>query len=197
MLFGEKGFAAASTREIATAADANIGSIAYHFGGKNGLYRACAEHIVETIGSIAGGALNAAMLAGIAKPEDLLCAVVERVVPFIITSREAGVIVQFVLRELQHPGAALDTIYGGVFEPVHRRLCGVWEMATGEPADSEAARLTVFTLIGQIVYFRIGREAVRRRMDWDSIGPEEAQAIVKVAQANIRAIVAARKESLS
>ncbi|TIL50612.1 MAG: DUF1956 domain-containing protein, partial [Mesorhizobium sp.] len=60
--------------------------------------------------------------------------------------------------ELSHPTAALDRIYDGVFEPTHRRLCLIWEQATGEPAESEATRLTVFTLIGQVVYFRIGRD---------------------------------------
>ncbi len=81
-------------------------------------------------------------------------------VGFIVASPQAGEIVQFVLRELSHPTAALDRIYAGVFEPTHRRLCQVWEQATGEAAESEATRLTVFTLIGQVIYFRIGREAV-------------------------------------
>ena len=36
-LFGTVGYDGASTREIAAAANANLGSIAYHFGGKEGL----------------------------------------------------------------------------------------------------------------------------------------------------------------
>ena len=47
-LFGAKGFDGTSTREIAAAARANIGSIAYHFGGKEGLRLACADFIVES-----------------------------------------------------------------------------------------------------------------------------------------------------
>ncbi len=39
-LFADKGFAKTSTREIAQAAQANIASISYYFGDKNGLYRA-------------------------------------------------------------------------------------------------------------------------------------------------------------
>ncbi len=39
-LFAEKGFAKTSTREIAMAAQANIASISYYFGDKDGLYRA-------------------------------------------------------------------------------------------------------------------------------------------------------------
>ena len=48
-LFGQRGFDGTSTRQIAAAAKANIGSIAYHFGGKEGLRLAAADHIVETI----------------------------------------------------------------------------------------------------------------------------------------------------
>jgi AcrR family transcriptional regulator len=39
-LFAEKGFTKTSTRAIALAAGANIGSISYYFGDKAGLYRA-------------------------------------------------------------------------------------------------------------------------------------------------------------
>jgi AcrR family transcriptional regulator len=39
-LFADKGFAKTSTREIALAAQANIASISYYFGDKNGLYHA-------------------------------------------------------------------------------------------------------------------------------------------------------------
>ncbi|RUU04606.1 TetR family transcriptional regulator, partial [Mesorhizobium sp. USDA-HM6] len=48
-LFGRRGFDGTSTREIAAEAEANIGSIAYHFGGKEGLRAAAADFIVETI----------------------------------------------------------------------------------------------------------------------------------------------------
>jgi len=122
-----------------------------------------------------------------------LVAALERMVGFIVASPEAGEIVQFVLRELSHPTAALDRIYAGVFEPTHRRLCQVWEQATGEPAESEATKLTVFTLIGQVIYFRIGREAVLRRMGWREIGAAEAAKVVAVATNNLEAMLGARK----
>jgi AcrR family transcriptional regulator len=197
-LFGSKGFTGTSTREIATLARANIGSIAYHFGGKEGLRLAAADHIVETIQTVAGQALGGfdAISEPASTPEAAqaqLHAALDRMVLFIVAQPEAGEIVQFLLRELSHPTAALDRIYGGVFEPVHQRLCMVWEAATGEPADSDRTKLAIFTLIGQVVYFRIGREAVRRRMGWDSIGPAQAALVTAVAKDNLDAMLAFRK----
>ncbi|WP_095083826.1 CerR family C-terminal domain-containing protein [Mesorhizobium sophorae] len=197
-LFGRQGFDGTSTRQIAAEAEANIGSIAYHFGGKEGLRAAAADFIVETIQTVAGPVLGnvPAAAAGPANPEAaqaLLFAALERMVGFVVASPQAGEIVQFVLRELSHPTAALDRIYDGVFEPTHRRLCQLWEQATGEPAESEATRLTVFTLIGQVIYFRIGREAVMRRMGWNDIGAAEAAKVVAVTSGNLKAILAARK----
>lgn len=196
-LFGRQGFEGTSTREIAALAKANIGSIAYHFGGKEGLRAACANHIVETIGGIAGAAM--AETAGGAQGEDAararLNTVLEAMVGFIVARPEAGEFVQFVLRELSQPSEALDIIYDGVFEPVHRSLCRIWAEASGEDAESERTRITIFTLIGQVVYFRIAQAAVMRRMDWDKVGPAEAADIIAVVRSNIDAILSARKEA--
>jgi AcrR family transcriptional regulator len=194
-LFGENGFDGTSTRKLAAAANANIGSIAYHFGSKEGLRAACAGFIVETIKGMASQAFASAGPAAMdaAAAREQLAAAVERMVAFVVASPEAGVIVQFVLRELAHPTAALDLIYEGVFEPTHRRLCQIWAAATGEDAESERTRITVFTIIGQVIYFRIGRTAVMRRMGWSDIGPNEASAIAEVATSNLDAILNARK----
>ena len=194
--FGRFGYDGATTRDIAAEAKANIGSIAYHFGGKEGLHEACARHIVDTMQELARPVLTALPDAGSLQPdqaEALLRLALERMAGFVIGQPEAGAIVSFILRELDRPTAALDTVYTGVFEPVHRRFCEVWAAATGEDAESDATKIRVFTLIGQVVYFRIGREAVRRRMGWDRVGEAETAQVVEAAQANLAAILAASR----
>ena len=42
-LYGDKGYEATSTREIAAAAKVNSAMIAYHFGGKEGVYSALVD----------------------------------------------------------------------------------------------------------------------------------------------------------
>lgn len=195
-LFGTKGFDGTSTRDIAAAAKANIGSIAYHFGGKEGLRAACAAFIVETIQSIASQAMPPAARGPLDRAAAIaqLNAAIERMAAFVIAQPAAGEIVQFVLRELAHPTAALDMIYDGVFEPMHRRLCGLWAEATGDDPESEDTKIAVFTMIGQVIYFRIGREAVLRRMGWKEFGAQEVTAVTSAVKDNLAAILAARKE---
>ena len=49
-LFARDGYDATSTRAIAAEAETNISSIAYHFGGKEGLRLACADAVAQAIG---------------------------------------------------------------------------------------------------------------------------------------------------
>jgi len=48
-LFSERGFDAASTRDIAAAAGLNAPSLQYYFNNKEGLYLACLRHVVARI----------------------------------------------------------------------------------------------------------------------------------------------------
>lgn len=185
--FGEKGFAATSTREIATLAGTNVASIAYHFGGKEGLRTACAGYVVELMRGVLQPALEAPPPTGPAAARAMLTAIAQRMVEFLMLEPRAGLVAGFIMREMAQPSEALDAIYDGVFEAVHRRACALWAAATGREAESEAVRLAVFATIGQILYFHLGRPVVRRRMGWDVIGPGETRA---VAEAVTRTLLA-------
>ena len=140
-LFGTQGFDGTSTREIAAAAKANIGSIAYHFGGKDGLRMAAADHIVETMEQVAGpvlGAIDQSLAEGMTPEmaEEQIVAVVERMVFFIVARPEAGEIVQFILRELAIPTPALDRIYAGCSS---RSTCGFAASGSRRPGNRPRA----------------------------------------------------------
>ena len=58
--FGEASFKAVTTRRIAQAAGVSLPTLQYYFGDKEGLYRACAETIVERYRHTTGAAAEAA-----------------------------------------------------------------------------------------------------------------------------------------
>lgn len=47
--FAETGFAGASTRSVAAEAQVNVATLAYHFGGKDGLYEAALNQLYESL----------------------------------------------------------------------------------------------------------------------------------------------------
>jgi AcrR family transcriptional regulator len=185
--FGEKGFAATSIREIAALAGSNIASISYHFGGKEGLRTACAEHVVGLMGPVLDAAPAHEAPGDPAAARQTLTAMVRNMVNFLLLEPKARLVAGFMLREMAQPSEALDLIYDGLFLQVHRRACALWAAATGKDPESAAVRLAVFALVGQVVYFHVGRPIVQRRMGWPGIGPEQAAAIADTVTRNLLA----------
>jgi AcrR family transcriptional regulator len=199
--FGRQGFEGASTRAIAQKAEANISAILYHFGGKQGLYLAVAEHIADFIGSriapvvgrieqaLADGSVDADAAIG------LLELVIARQVA-LLAEPETEAFARFITREQQEPTAAFTLIYDrvmGVMLPLVRRLVAI---ATHDDPAREVVGLRTFAIGGQFLIFRVGRAAVLRQMGWQDIGPAQVEAITRVIQHSARAmLLAARAEN--
>ena len=193
-LFGQKGFEGTSTREVARAANANIGSIAYYFGGKDGLRMACAELIGGQIGKVVGFAMDRKQVQTPEEAAEALEEVLRGLLRYLSSQPDARDKARFILRELSNPGMVLDMIYNALFLPMHKRACGLWALATGAEAESEETRIAVFSLIGQAVYFLIAQPIVLPRMEWERLGPEEAETIGNILGRNLQAAIRAARE---
>jgi hypothetical protein len=158
---------------------------------------ACADYIGTMFQSAASQLLGLNFLSGQALSQDealtpevareQLLNVPAGMAYLILSNPKSKHIAPFLFREMSHPSPAIDLVYSRVFEPIHRRLCYLWAIATGEDPDSEEVRLRIFSLLGQIVYFRLAQEIVIRRMDWQSFDPESVQKIVQVVTQNLEA----------
>lgn len=188
--FAEKGFAATSTREIASAANTNIGSIAYHFGSKQGLRMACAETIITQLSRLRGDPDAIPLPEGLDIPESRFEDIALRQASLLMRLPQANLMISFLFREAQDQSEAFAHIFDGFFAPMHRLFCQLWEGETGAEAESEQTRLIIFTIIGQIAYFRFGQPVVVKRMDWSGYGQRESAAILRILQSNIRALLA-------
>ena len=97
---------------------------------------------------------------------------------------------------MMEPTPAFELLYEGMVGPVHGRLCVLWAAATGMEAEAPETRLSVFAMIGQVLYFRLARPAVMRRMGWQAIGAAESEAIAGIIRAAVAAsVLAARGET--
>ncbi|MFP1632115.1 CerR family C-terminal domain-containing protein [Zhengella sp. ZM62] len=195
-LFGRDGFAATSTRAIAAMAGTNVASIAYHFGGKEGLRQACAKAVASRISHVAGAAAQFDPGGDPQRAHTFLEGVIDRFIDRIIASPEGRSLSSFILREIGEQGAVFDVLLNRFITPVHTGLCRVFAAAAGTDPASADTRLAVFALAGQLLYFRIGQPVVLARMDWEAIGPAEREQLSRTVKANLAGMIAARRERL-
>lgn len=190
-LFGEYGYNAVSTRKIAELADANIGSIAYHFGGKLGLMRACARYSVETIEDAYGHMVLEPLAPDTTREEARreLCKWVPMLVAPVVRGPDAEAVHIFMLRNLSNSSDAFDLLYDEFLSPVHRRLRQLISVMTGRDADADETRLLAFTILGQCMYFKICRNVVTRNMQWSEVGESERAQIVSAIGRNVEALL--------
>jgi len=191
-LFGRSGFEATSTRQIAAAAGVNLAAIAYHFGSKAGLRLACADFIAARLGAIfAAGAAAQGDVATLDRSgaRSALADTISALVDAMVVRPDALPMARFMVREMFDPSAAFERIYAGAVAPLHARACVALARATGWPAEAETTRLAVFSFIGQVLYFRLARPAVLRRMDWREIEAREGEAIRRQLLFNLDALL--------
>lgn len=190
--FARSGYEAVSTREIASAAGAHPALIGYHFGGKEGLYLAVFEHIAATMEQRIGPAL-AGMGQALARPGKP-AEVAERSLAMLgtlcdamvatLADRDTGPWGALMMREQQSPTAAFDLIY----ERFMRHVLGTMTLLVRavDPARSEeSARLTVISLMGQMMVFRVARAGAVRHLGWKDIGPRELSRIQAMLRDNL------------
>jgi AcrR family transcriptional regulator len=192
-VFGRFGFEGATTRQIAREAGANLAAIVYHFGSKEALHIAVAEHIVGRISALLGPVLqrmaDPVAVASPAAARQALTGVVGAWADILLGTAEAERWARFIVREQMQPTAAFEILFpfmGGA----HALAVRLVAAATGRPEDDET-RIRVFTLLGQVLVFRVAQTLVLRRMGWQAIGSDERRLIRTAVEANIDAILGA------
>jgi TetR/AcrR family transcriptional regulator, regulator of cefoperazone and chloramphenicol sensitivity len=139
-LFAEQGVAQTTTREICAAAGLNPGAIHYHFGDKDGLYRA-----------VVAGPLQAMKdeLSGFDDPALPLRDVLRRVLlPFMDANDDVDerAVMQLFLKEMQQPSPVFATVFRELYTPVHEAMAAVLCRHIGLDAPDAAVHQLMYGL---------------------------------------------------
>lgn len=188
--FAAKGLEGASTRSIAAAAGTAMSSITYHFGGKEGLYLAAADHIALQMGDSLTLALGGDTLPEGIAPERARALIHEIIGRLIekMTGPKNTAYSLFIMREQMEPTAAFERIYGGMMREMLNALVELVRLATGR-SDGDAAEVTVITVIGQVVALRGSRATVLKLMQRTQLDSSATAALAARIAANIDAIL--------
>lgn len=175
-LFGERGFAGASTRDIASSAGVNAPALQYYFDNKEGVYLACVEHMMSHIWEYLSGAVAAAeqVLAREASDEELIdafCAIQGQLAEFMFTSQEASEWRLFMAR--QQAGAGPPAGFRIVHERLSKRMSSVTAALVGRligrPANDDETLIRTMALNGQLTVFQVARRSALTALNWDAI----------------------------
>ncbi len=190
--FGAKGRDGASTRDIAAAAGTAMSSITYHFGGKDGLYLAAADHLARSMGElIADLPIDETIAAGDAdRATDMLCEILCRMVDKVTRSDHEAL---FIVREQMNPTDAFDRMYESQMRRFWRQMTELVRIVIDRPADREC-RIVALTLFGQATMVRTMRAGFERLVEAPVSDPELLAQIKSEIVANAKAILTSRRE---
>ncbi|PLZ04043.1 DUF1956 domain-containing protein [Burkholderia sp. WAC0059] len=181
-LFGEYGYDGASTRDIAARAGVNAPALQYYFESKEGVYRACADYIVETVWSSfepvvrrASAALErGADTAGLI---DAFIGIQEVIADkMFMKSGSANHRLFFAREQTGHePAIASDILQERLRNPLNAIGAALVARITGLPADDPVTLIRLVSLYGQLMLFHISPRSVLKLLGWSEIDSEKAE----------------------
>jgi AcrR family transcriptional regulator len=167
--FGIHGFSAVSTRELAKVAEVNLAAIPYHFGGKEGLYRAIIEKIVSeaqsnyaTTAKEIQSRLKTSPLP-IEEGEQLIHKLISSVTHFLVGKGTDRYRASLIIRELMNPSQEFELLYHGFMKQMHTLTTQLVAALIHENPKSQESILRAHALLGQIVFFSTGRHLINTR----------------------------------
>lgn len=172
--FGARGYGGATTRRIAEAAGVTLPVIAYHFGGKEGLYLACAEDTVaryyEHAGPVAFEAEQATRSgASPAACRHYLRQVLRMLLRVFAGADEAHVRGAFVEREIRDRGPAFRLLYEGLWKPGADLAARLIAGAQGRSEATSDDRAAALMLISSLLAFHAGRDVSLSILGWAAL----------------------------
>jgi AcrR family transcriptional regulator len=191
-LFSERGFAAVSTREIATAAATTLPSISHHFGSKEGLYRAVLQNVSEQMEeqfSLASAeAIGFLKLKRVTRQQrlDALQVFLSSVTRTILQSSAEWV--DLITQEERLPAEALKPIEQVIEKQVLRPIMRLIASLRGQSPTSGDVKLQAISLLGRVLILRTRRSATLRLLNWQELTPLRIERIAGTLRSEVDAI---------
>jgi len=188
-MFGENGFEGASTRDIATAAGVNPPALQYYFNNKEGVYLACAEHIISHVHQVLDDVLEEGtrVLAGEADDDmliDAFCSIQQRLIMLMLNDNESNGSREFIAREQAGLGPKLghDILYERMSKPITSVTTAIVGQLLGKPATDDETVFRTTALSGQSVIFQVMHRSPTSQLDWSALTGDRLKLIHRIVR---------------
>lgn len=148
-VFAERGYRATTIREICRRAGANVASVNYTFGDKMGLYT---EVLRQSVRAAQTAAMNAALDASLSAEETIRGVIRARLMSLCAGERPDWHI-RLVMHEFSQPTPAMGRVVDEGMRPIYDRVRKAVGQVIGLPPDHETTRLSVNSIVGQILFY--------------------------------------------
>lgn len=200
-MFGERGFEAASTRDIATSAGVNAPALQYYFDNKEGVYLACVEHLAERMWEYMSDTIEAAERAvtdnrSDAELIDAYCNVQEAQALMLVADKTGDWrLFMARLQSGEGPAAAVQWIHQHVGSRVTRALSTIVGRMLGRSPDDEETLLRTILLNGQMHVFHFARQSLLAKLNWDTIDANRLALLQRVIRDHVSALLRSMAET--
>jgi len=171
-VFAERGFEAATVREISRRAGANIAAVNYHFRDKLGLYREVLHAAVSPVGRVARSVFDREMT-----PEETLRAAIKFMLLRLYGLDRPALPFRLLRHELIHPTPVLAQVVDEVLRPTYNRWRATISAMLGLPPDHEKVRLCAHSLMGQVMFYPQARAVLALLWPQMKATPEQLERI--------------------
>jgi AcrR family transcriptional regulator len=164
-LFGEQGYALATTRHIAAEADLQFPAIGHYFGDKLGLYLACTDYVIQTYREDWPHAENIRLLSeGTMSPDEArkrLSVLLRSFRAQLSGFADQSILSQFIVKAMNEGGPAFDSFYDEILEPALSMIGSLITSARPEIIGRQA-KIEALILVGGVSTFGSGAPVVER-----------------------------------
>jgi len=154
--FAEKGFNAATVRDICKLAGANIAAVNYHFGEKEQLYIEAVKQAHCHRGEMPEFAWTSQT-----SPEQKLEDFVRDMMTMMLDEEGPSWHIELMLREMARPTAACTELVKSFIGPMFELLCEILAELLPHGSPVETRLLHAFSIVGQCLLYRYHRAVGR------------------------------------
>jgi len=158
-LFAEKGFEGTSIREITSKAGTHLSAVSYHFGGKEGLYRAVFNIPFAERATKIRNAFVARISTGVNTSQEVIQALAESVIFGPMDDFERSIHFKLLARELSEPSDAFEIIKSKAIGPLAKAFKNSLKPFYPKLSE-EKLIMAILSIFAQIIYFNFARAKV-------------------------------------